>query len=398
MIASPALRRVPNACPIGRVSREVAPVPSPRRARLIHVDAETGFSGGEVQVFPLLEGLRRRGWECILIAPPGSRALEEARRSRFEVRAVPMRSDLDLFSVSRLARAMRECEAGLVHLHTGRATWLGGLAARRAGLPAITTRRMDRGVKPGWRTRYIYERCTQRAVAISDAVARRLREGGVDPERIVVVKSSVDPGALVPARPRAVVRAEFGLRDDETALLVLASLVHRKGVDVLIEALAHLSPGVGEWRLLVAGDGPERSSLKERARTLLPGRVLFLGRRDDKADLLAACDVFCLPSRAEGLGVAALEAMAVGKPVVATRVGGLGEAVIEGRTGILAQPGDAASLTAKLDLVLRERSLRERLGDNGPARVAEGYLADQMVEAYERIYGEVLSEVAGGNR
>src|SRR5262245_60061974 len=122
---------------------------------IAHVDAEAGFSGGEVQVFLLMEGLRRRGHRNVLVAPPGSRSASEAGRRGIETRAVPMRGDLDLPAVLRLKHELARAEVDLVHLHTGRATWLGGLAARWAGLPAITTRRQDRPLARSRRTRLV---------------------------------------------------------------------------------------------------------------------------------------------------------------------------------------------------------------------------------------------------
>jgi glycosyltransferase involved in cell wall biosynthesis len=120
--------------------------------------------------------------------------------------------------------------------------------------------------------------------------------------------------------------------------------------------------------------------------------VRWLGARDDVGDLLAACDVFVLPSRAEGLGVAALEAMAAARPLVVSAVGGLAEAVVDERTGLLVAPGDAVALGAALERLLHEPALRARLGAAGPARVAEGFLAEQMVAAYARPTATVLAE------
>jgi glycosyltransferase involved in cell wall biosynthesis len=166
--------------------------------------------------------------------------------------------------------------------------------------------------------------------------------------------------------------------------------VHRKGIDVLVEACAHAPRATV---LVVAGDGPEHARLEVRAREL-GIRALFLGPREDKAELLAACDVFALASRAEGLGVAALEAMACGRAVVATRVGGLMEAVVDGRTGLLVPPDEAGALAAALVRLHADPELRARLGAEGPRRLAEGFAAEQMVAAYERLYREVLAEAA----
>ena len=364
----------------------------PDPLRIVHVDSERGFSGGEVQVFLLMEGLRARGHHNLLVCPPGSRCESEARERGIETLALPMRNYTDGLAVLRLRRAFDPARADLVHLHTGRATWLGGLAARWARLPAITTRRMDRRVKRGWRTRLIYGWLVARAVAISPAVAARLEAGGVPASLVRTIRSSVDPASLEPAAGRETTREALGVGPDAVVLLCLARLHARKGIDVLLRALARLP---AKPRLWIAGDGPERGSLEALAReTGVDSCVRFLGMRSDAADLLAACDVFVVPSRSEGLGVVALEAMAAGRPVVASAVGGLAHAVVEGRTGLLVSPEDPVALADALERVLEDRALRESLGRAGPERVAEGFLAEQMVEAYESLYTEVLTPAA----
>jgi glycosyltransferase involved in cell wall biosynthesis len=359
---------------------------------IAHIDAESGFSGGEVQVFLLMEGLRARGHRNVLFAPPGSASVRAAERRGFEHRAVPMRGAIDLAAVVRLRRTLTRARPDLVHLHTSRATWLGGLAARWAGLPAVTTRRQEKPLRASARTRFVYGTLVRRVVAISPAVERCLAEGGVERGRLRRIASSVDAGALTPRRARAEMRAALGLAPEEVAVLTLAALVPRKGVDLLLEALAR-QPAVQRCVLLVAGEGPARAELEARAAELgLGERARFLGARDDKAELLAACDVFALASRAEGLGVAALEAMAAGRPVLATRVGGLCEAVVEGETGLVVPSEDVAALAAALTRLAGDPALRARLGAAGPARVAAGFAAEGMVAAYEALYHEVLAE------
>ena len=363
---------------------------SPERPLSIaHVDAELAFSGGEVQVFLLIDGLARRGHRNVLIAPPGSESVRAGRARGLEVHTVPMRSDLDLPAVLHLTRALQGARVDLVHLHTGRATWLGAWAALLARRRAVSTRRQEKPVARSARTRLLHGRLLARTVAISPAVAECLRQGGVRDPRVIA--SAVDPARLRPAREREAVRAELGLAPDDFAVLTLASLVPRKGVDVLLRAVASLVAAPVETVLLVAGDGPERAALEALARELdLGARVRFLGARDDKAELLAACDAFALASHAEGLGVSALEAMALARPVVASRVGGLAQAVVDGRTGLLVAPGDVAGFAAALARLRDEPELRALLAAAGPARVREDYEPEQMVSAYERLYREVL--------
>jgi len=363
-----------------------------RPLNLVHVTAEHGFSGGETQVFLLIEGLRKRGHAGRLICPPGSQAEAEARRRGIAVDSVPMASDLAWAGVRGIAHALRAAGPDLVHLHSGRATWLGGIAAWRVGLPALTTRRMDRPVRRSLRTRFLYGRALRRAVAISDAVARCLCDGGVPDTKIRVVPSAIDPDRTHPRRTREGVRQELGLEPDEPCLLAVASLHRRKGLDVLLAALDRLEKGGPRPRLLIAGAGPLRGALQSQASQLgLAERVRFLGRRSDVADLLLACDLFVLPSRQEGLGVAALEAMALGRPVLASRVGGLAESVQHERTGLLVPPDDPEALADALARLLADPVLARRLGAAGPGRIEERYGAEAMVDGYERIYREILS-------
>jgi glycosyltransferase involved in cell wall biosynthesis len=381
-----ALGATPNFR-LGTLGRARAETSAP--LRIVHVDAERSFGGGERQVFLLLEGLRSRGHGSLLVCPPGSACEAEARGRGLSVRAVPMRNDADLGAVLRLRRVLRDEQPDLIHLHTGRATWLGGLAARSLGLPALTTRRMDRPLGRGWRTRLVHRHLTRASVAISAAVERRLREGGVPEERLRRVPSAVDPEELRSRKGRQATRAAEGA-GEEIVVLSVAALVQGKGLDVLLHALATLAAEDLRPQLWIAGDGPERAVLEELAATLAV-KARFLGRRRDVPDLLAACDLFVLPSRNEGLGVAALEAMAAGRAVVASRVGGLAEAVVDERTGLLVPPGDAASLARALARLAREPALRARLGAAGPGRIGEGFRADQLLDAYEAIYREVLA-------
>jgi glycosyltransferase involved in cell wall biosynthesis len=364
---------------------------APDRARVLHVDAERGFSGGEVQVFLLLEGLAQRGHAQALVCPPGSEAAREisARGLPVEVFGVSMGSDLSLPALRGLGRAMGAFKPDVAHLHTGRSTWLGGLAARRAGVPAISTRRMDRRVKRGLKNRLVYGPLLRRAVGIAPAVSRCLLDGGVGEHKVRTIWDAVDPARLRVSESRQATRTRLGAGPSDVVALVAAALVRRKGIDLLLEATAH----VAELKLWIAGEGPEAEALSRRASEPdLAGRVHFLGQVSAMGDLYGGADLGVLPSRAEGLGVASLEAMAAGLPVVATRVGGLAEAVVDGETGLLVEPEDVDGLAAALRRLLEQAELRRRLGEGGRRRVEQVFLPERMVSAYVDVYREVLEE------
>jgi glycosyltransferase involved in cell wall biosynthesis len=169
--------------------------------------------------------------------------------------------------------------------------------------------------------------------------------------------------------------------------------MHRKGLDVLLRAVASLRDP--RLCVLLAGDGPEAAALRALAAELqLGSAVQFLGRRNDAGDLLAACDLFVLPSRAEGLGVAALEALGAARPVIASKVGGLADLIQHERSGLHVPPDDPAALAAAIARLRDDPLLRERLAAAGPARVDEGFRVAQYVERHLAVYARVLAAAA----
>jgi glycosyltransferase involved in cell wall biosynthesis len=345
--------------------------------RVLHVDPERGWGGGEVQVLALLGELRARGHECTLAADPDG-ALARAAIG-LGVRIVPLRirNHLDV----RAALALRRLVSGhdVVHFHTARAHALAPLC-RRPGVRLVVTRRMDYVPAGGPYARFLYNRAVDAVIAIAEGVRVALLRAGVHAERIRVVPSGIDPSRFpAPAEAGSAVRREWGIGGEDVLVLVPGVLERRKGHAVLLAAAAGLVAVAPALRYAFCGEGAARTAL-EHAAAPLGARVRFAGFRRDMPACLAAADVVAMPSLQEGLGVAALEAMAAGRAVVASRVGGLAEAVAHEETGILVPPGDAIALGAALVRLAREPALRTRLGAAGRERVLTRYTAARMAE------------------
>jgi glycosyltransferase involved in cell wall biosynthesis len=147
---------------------------------------------------------------------------------------------------------------------------------------------------------------------------------------------------------------------------VVANLQERKGHKFLLDALAQIEPKVGPVHALFAGEGPEEGGLREQGLRLgMAERVHFLGFRDDVNAIVSACDIVALPSRKEGLSIAVMEAMALRRPVIATRIAGMPELVKNGETGLLVAPFETEPLAAALEALLTDSGLRERLAERG---------------------------------
>jgi glycosyltransferase involved in cell wall biosynthesis len=180
----------------------------------------------------------------------------------------------------------------------------------------------------------------------------------------------------------------------EPYILCVASHNQVKGLDLLLRAVALLRGRGDDTLVVLAGDGPLRPELEQLARRLgIEHAVRFAGRQElgPLLDLLQGCTFVVVPSRAESFGITSLEAMAVGKPVVATRVGGIPEVVAHGDTGLLVPPENEEALCAAMQLLLRDRDLQRRLGRAGKLRVLEHFTADRMSARYEEVLGETLS-------
>ena len=217
--------------------------------RLWEFDRRGRMRGSQLSFAPREEAAPEPRARAVVAALPCG---ERARQRGFEVRELRMGSYLSFGSVLRLRSGLREHD--IAHLHTGRASWLGSLAARLAGVPRVITRRTMRKVRPGWRSRLVYGGDRVAVVAISNSVADVLRAGGVDEARLSVVLDSVDLDRIPIKLGRDAVRAALGVAANEVLALGVGKLSVGKGFDVLVDAVAQLS-GL-PLKVAVAGSTP----------------------------------------------------------------------------------------------------------------------------------------------
>jgi len=365
-----------------------APIP----IRVLHVDSERPWRGGERQVLELMRRQRRRGDEPHLAAPGDSAIHERAQAEGFSVHAVAMRGTWDLPAAFALARLHRSVRPDVVHWHAARAHALGAIASILAPGPArILSRRVDFLVRRSPGSRLLYALPIDAIAAISDGVRIALTQSGVDPARIVVIPSGIDLAPFEAPFDRVATRARLGIADDEVLAIQVAALAPHKSQSTLLRAVALLRSRHPRLRVWIAGEGPLRSALeREHAALGLGESVRFLGFRDDVTDLLRAADLFVISSYLEGLGTSILDAMAAGLPVVGTRVGGIPEAVEEGATGLLVPPRDPQALGEALSAMAGSPDLRRRLGEAGRQRVRR-FSAENTEQRTRDLYEAVLA-------
>lgn len=320
------------------------------------------------------------------------------------VRIVPrLLPKLDPLWVLRLARQLRRDRIEVVHGHLFGDSLHGYFASRLAGLlPMVMTLHNSADARTGLQLRgyrYLLGGRTL-PIACAEFVRRSFLEcHGEKAARLRTIANGI------PDRPAAAGRAEAGraeerarlakelsLPEDAVWLATLGRLAEQKAYDVLLESLSRLPPAIPEWRLVLLGDGPLRARLEAQAAALgLMGKVVFAGFRDDAAALLPAFDGVVFSSHFEGLPIALLEAMAAGKAVVATAVGGIPAALEDRNEGLLLPPRDPRRLAEELGRLLADPDLRERLGAAARRRFEKEFHASAMARLYRQVYQEALA-------
>lgn len=278
----------------------------------------------------------------------------------------------------------------IVHCYLERAGFVGALAGRAAAVPHIITSRMGAPYSPSPEselvrrtTNWISDRCSEAIVAISEATrAQAIREGAPE-SKLVTLYNGVLPASPVAPGPR--------LFPGNPVIGTVGTLRQVKGHRVLLEAAPRILAALPQTHFVLAGTGPERKRLEALARELeVADRVRFLGQRADIPAVLAAFDVFVLPSLGEGMPNAVLEAMVAGLPVVASRVGGIPEVVEDGKSGLLVEPDSPGALADALICVGREQQLRRTMGQRGRHRALTTFSPQTELAETEALYYRLL--------
>jgi glycosyltransferase involved in cell wall biosynthesis len=361
------------------------------RLRIAQYITPSQIGGAEVHVAALAEKLKERGHAVTVICPRGRPLARELMARGLPLRDPITIGKLDPIMLARLAVWLRRERIQVIHTHLSTASLLGSWAARLAGIPALAT-------VHGLNTRTCFN-WARAIIAVSNAVKQHLVAQGLPAERITVIHNGVDLRAMSHSRGGGVdVRAQWGLPKQAPVLVTVGRLAPQKGHRYLLEAVEILSRDERwrELRLLVVGTGALLAQLQREAEERgLGERVTFCGFHRDVLPFLQASDIFVLPSVQEGLSLSALEAMALAKPVVACRVGGTPEVVVDGETGLLVAPGEPGELAHALERLMSDPSQARAMGEAGKRRVQEAFDLEQMVTKIEGLYHRLIAARSG---
>ncbi len=372
-----------------------------RRTVVLYTDSET-FGGAEVQLISLAERLDRREFHPIVVHSPSQALgpmLDRLRALHVEIVAVPpMLGVRHLGRAARLASLLRARHAEILHAHKSHPTAgrYGLLAGILAGCRTVVSTDQLRTLVLPARRHVLFHRALSRHMAAHIAVSGSVRDYlvsalGLRAGKIRVIPNWVEPDDFVKTADPAEKRRELGIPAGSVVIGMVARFHEQKGHLDLVAAAGHLVTRYRDLVFVLVGEGPTRDAVEVRVRVSnLAPHFLFLGQRGDVPAVLAAMDVLVLPSYYEGLPVSVLEAMAAGKPVVATAVDGTVDVIADGVSGLLVPPGDAAKLAGALSLLIEDAERRATMGAAGRERVLARFAAGPLVEVTERVYREGL--------
>ncbi len=369
---------------------------APRVLLVAAANATTG--GGEKHVADLLRGLIERGFTCSLAAPPGGDLGEIARSLGVMSYSVALASGLSATRVAELRRAIASAAPDIVHAHGSRAAFFTRLADPIASTRVVYTVHgihVDRSGSPVRRValrvaeRFLRPR-TARFITVCKAdLERGATLGIVDRAKAHVVYNGIE----LPQQPgdADAFRSELRLGAERPLAVCVARFEKEKDHEMLVDAFALVHEMRPDAVLALIGAGALEGRIRERVMSLRLGEaVRILRPRPSVANAYAAATAVVLSSRWEGLPYTVVEAMAYAKPVIATRVDGIPEAVEDGITGLLVEPGDARMLAEALGAVFGEPDRARRMGEAGASRVPERFTLERMLDGVEAVYGEVI--------
>ena len=388
----------------------------PDRIKVLRVIARLNMGGPALHVTYLADGLRDRGYDTMLVAGSLARGEDSmefvADELGVNVERLPgLRRDIspvrDLVAVVRLAQLIRRERPTILHTHTAKAGAVGRIAALLAGdaRPPIVVHTYHGHVLRGYfgpvRTlgfrlleRWL-ARVTTALIAVSPEVRDDLVRLGVAPrEKFTVVRLGIELEQRIADRDgRDETRRVLGIGPERFTVGWIGRMTGVKRTSDVLLAFKRLRERGVDACLCMVGDGPEREQVERRAHELgIMRDTLFLGYQEDVAPFYAAFDALVLPSANEGTPVSVIEALAGGRPVVATRVGGVPDVVRDGVDGFLVEPGDIDALAERLSRLAADPALAGRMGEAGRARVLERYSVERLVGDVDALYKKLLAE------
>lgn len=376
--------------------------------RILHVHTLPVISGSGINTFLSMKGIDRNIYEVELVCAPGGRLIELMNSHQIKVWTFnnlvqPLHPLKDFLALINLTSFLKKNAYHVVHTHNSKAGFIGRLAARLANVPVVihTVHGFAfHDQEPRWRRalfrnleRVASRWCDKEIFISQPLIDWALKEKIISPDKVVKIYSGIDLNQFQPLSEdrKTQIRKEWGIGKDDTVIGIVSKLWEGKGHAILIDAFKQIKQDIKNARLVIIGEGYLYDKLVNQVKLLgIEDSVLFTGFQMDVSGIIGIFDVAVLPSFFEGMGRVILEAMAMEKPVVASRVGGIPDLVDDSVTGYLTVPGNVQELAEALKKILTDRHLTQRMGKEARKRTTLQFSSEVMVESISKVYSECL--------
>lgn len=361
--------------------------------RILHTEWSLGWGGQEIRILREMESFRARGWDMRLACREASTISKRAQESGFQVFHLPFKSAFHLPTVFALARLVKREGMALVHTHSSVDGWVGGMAAKLAGVPMVRSRHLSSPVRRGLNSKIVYDLLPEAVISSGRHIRDHLiHDGGCHPSRQYSVPAGADTAVFHPEVAVEGLRASLGFSEDDQIVGIVAVLRSWKGHEILLDAFADLAKERPKTKLLIVGEGPQRPTLERRVKEAgLEKRVVLTGHRTDVASLMRIMNVCVLPSlKNEATSQVLPQAMLVGTPVVSSSAGGLTEVVEDGVRGRVVPPADVPALAAALRAVFDEPEQTARMAVEARRHALSELTFETQIDRTEAVYRKLL--------
>jgi len=360
---------------------------------ILHLNTSKEWRGGENQVLNLALGLKTRKISQIIIAQPNSPLSEKAKLAGIEVIELAMKGEFDLKAIRKIKEIILNRKVEIVHTHTAHAHSIALFAKKKKDKwKLIVSRRVDFRVKKNFFSKWKYKSSkVDLFIGVSRQIQKYLLEDGIESSRVIAIHSGIDIQKFKRLPNADGLRKELDINKKTIVIGIIAALVDHKDHITFLNAISKIETE-NQYKAIILGEGPLESKLKELARKLdLNDRVFFLGFKENIPEYLNLIDIFTLTSKEEGLGTAILDAMAAGKPILATRGGGIPEMIVPNQGGILCEVGNSDELAIAYKTLIEKNSLRKEFSDFNKSYV-ERFSFETMVNKTVQVYHSYLGK------
>jgi glycosyltransferase involved in cell wall biosynthesis len=360
--------------------------------KILHTEWSDGLGGQEKRVLAEAAGLSARGHDVSIVCRGHAKIKDEAVKFGIGVHTLPLRKPYDLFSIVHLASFLKDKKIDIVNTHSGVDSWVGGIAAKIAGVPALVrTRHLNIPLKRNFFNFIHY--LPDMFIACGDNMRDNLINNcGFPADKVVNIPTGVGMEFFEVTR-NTEAKLKYGLSVGSPVITNVGILRSVKGHEVTLRSVRTIIESFPDAKFLITGDGPRKDALVNLANELgIEQHVIFAGFIENIPEIYSFTDVAILSSWSEGLPQSILQAMAAGVPVVATRAGGVPEVIIHEKTGILVETGDHEGLAKGIIKILNNQSSAKQLAENAKELIRREHSVNHMLDKIEELYKKLLDQ------